>query len=541
MKPIKLKMKGFMTFNEKTEIDFSAFGSSGLFLITGDTGAGKSTIFDAICYALFGKVSGNIRSGLNPVSDFLKEGEECFVELEFMHKNKSYIVKRNPDYMGRKAKRIGIISKNATLSFDGQKLSGNRQVTAKITEILGVDRNQFKQIAMLAQGEFMELLNASGDEREVILRKIFNTYLYDDFKNRLKKLRDDYLNQCRENDLKLIQSLKSADLDKTDLGFDDFKSWIKDGCDVNNAEIIISFISEINKSDLEKLSEIKTLRKKLDLKHKKAELELSYAQEDNKSFNELNKLKDERDKLDIEKISAQKKENKLSLIIKAKDAMPFYQSYIKEKNKLKDIITETEKNKLLLNKLRDDEKTAAALFEKSQQKRPEAERLSAEILKQKDTLADYDELEKLNSVLKERCNEKIDIEKNYKIIEDGINLLSGRLEAANEKASNLKITDADLEVIKNKYDNKIIYKNDLNELINTLNNIKNNKKIIQELEQDFIKAEKNYQLSLKQYEKSRLLFLSAQAGIMAKNLKDGEKCPVCGSVSHPENATKFSK
>ena len=174
MKPIKLTMSAFGPYREETVIDFEKLGKSGLFLVTGDTGAGKTTVFDAISFALFNDVSGSNRPIASLRSDF-STLEDTYVELVFEHKGKIYTVRRTPAYERPKTRGDGI-TKNiaeAYLSYDDKVITKISNVNEKIIEIIGINSKQFKQIAMLAQGEFINVLFAKSEDRTEVFRKIF--------------------------------------------------------------------------------------------------------------------------------------------------------------------------------------------------------------------------------------------------------------------------------------------------------------------------------------------------------------------------------
>ena len=193
-------MSAFGPYAGQIEIDFNKLGSKGLYLITGDTGAGKTTIFDAIVFALYGEASGDNRDRTMFRSKYAKPDTPTFVELEFENKGKQYRIRRNPDYL-RPAKRgDGETKENAdaTLTFFDGKLpiTKMKDVTAAVEEIIGLDKNQFTQIVMIAQGDFLKLLLAKTEDRRVIFRHIFHTMPYknlqDRLKERSKKLHDLY-------------------------------------------------------------------------------------------------------------------------------------------------------------------------------------------------------------------------------------------------------------------------------------------------------------------------------------------------------------
>lgn len=188
MRPLILTMSAFGPYAEKTVIPLENLGKSGLYLITGDTGAGKTTVFDAICFALFGEPSGKSRTSAMLRSTYAKPDCETYVELSFSHGDKEYFVRRNPEYQRPSQKGEGIIRKVADAEFylpDGSVITKVREVNKALQDLLGLNKEQFTQISMLAQGEFRKLLDADTKTRQDIFRELFNTEFYQTLQNKL--------------------------------------------------------------------------------------------------------------------------------------------------------------------------------------------------------------------------------------------------------------------------------------------------------------------------------------------------------------------
>ncbi len=200
MKPVKLIMSGFGPYADRTEINFDSFGGHGLYLITGDTGAGKTTIFDAIVFALYGEASGDVRKPDMFRSKYAGDDIRTYVEFTFLYNGKEYGIKRNPEYERPKGRGSGYTTQKAEAEFfypDGRPpVTKAKDVSRAVTELLGLDRRQFTQIAMIAQGDFQKLLLAGTEERGKIFRQIFNTGLYqslqEGLKAEVKQRKDEY-------------------------------------------------------------------------------------------------------------------------------------------------------------------------------------------------------------------------------------------------------------------------------------------------------------------------------------------------------------
>lgn len=221
MKPLKVVMSAFCPYAGRTELDLSAFGGQGLFLITGDTGAGKTTIFDAVAFALFGEASGCTRTADTLRSDFAEPNTKTYVELTFLHKDKIYFITRNPRYERPKKSGDGVTIENsdATLQLpDGDVITGYRDVTAKIVELLGINYRQFKQIAMIAQGEFLQLLLADSKERGDIFRRVFNTDLYQTTQRLLKDSEHESKKRCESIEQSILQYISGIACPESEQG-----------------------------------------------------------------------------------------------------------------------------------------------------------------------------------------------------------------------------------------------------------------------------------------------------------------------------------
>lgn len=199
MRPLILKMSAFGPYAGEETVDMRLLGEHGLYLITGDTGAGKTTVFDAITFALYGEASGSQRESDMFRSKYAAAGTPTFVELEFLYRGQTYTVRRNPEYERPSKKGSGMTTEKADAFLrypDGKIVTRIKEVTKAVTELTGLDRNQFTQIAMIAQGDFLKLLLAKTEERSRIFREIFDTGLYQTLQERLKtesgKLRAQY-------------------------------------------------------------------------------------------------------------------------------------------------------------------------------------------------------------------------------------------------------------------------------------------------------------------------------------------------------------
>ena len=224
MRPLKLTMSAFGPYGGAVTLPLSELGERGLYLITGDTGAGKTTIFDAICFALYGEASGSARQPDMLRSNYAKPGQPTFVELTFLCRGREYTVRRAPEYERPKERGTGftVQKAEALLRFpdDRQPLTRWKEVTAAVTELLGLDRSQFSQIAMIAQGDFLRLLQAKTEDRIKIFREIFQTGRFRQFQERVKEesraLADSYGKMTQQYET-LLKSASGGEMPPEDL------------------------------------------------------------------------------------------------------------------------------------------------------------------------------------------------------------------------------------------------------------------------------------------------------------------------------------
>lgn len=210
MRPIRLELSAFGPYAGRTVVDFDKLGKSGIYLITGDTGAGKTTIFDGITYALYGEASGETRDSGMFRSKYAAPETPTEVSLTFLYRGKKYNVRRNPEYERPKKTGQGVTTQTAGVELtlpDGKVVNKNREVRDKIQEILGIDRSQFTQIAMIAQGDFLKLLLADTRDRQAIFREIFETKYYQIFQDRLRKESSDLDSKCAARKSSILQYL----------------------------------------------------------------------------------------------------------------------------------------------------------------------------------------------------------------------------------------------------------------------------------------------------------------------------------------------
>lgn len=484
MRPLKLKISAFGPYSGTTEFDFTKLGTGGLYLITGDTGAGKTTIFDAITYALYGETSGSNREVSMLRSKYADESTPTEVELTFSYRDKEYMVKRNPEYEKPKSRGEGTTKQvaNAEIVYpDGKVITRIKDVDNAVREIIGINKEQFCQIAMIAQGDFLKLLLASTKERMEIFRHIFKTERFADLQERLKRESGKLSDECDATKRSIKQYI--------------------DGivCDEDNTDFIE--VSKAKNGDLTIEDTISILEKII---------------ADDK--NEEVKLSEEQEKL-------QKDLDAIKLIITNANEIISAKKDLEENEKVSK--AEESKQAELSEKLKEENA-----------KQPEVKALNEKVAKIKALLPDYDELQ-ANQSLFNKNKQFIDnsVEAIEKLKAD-ISDIEKEIESLSEESKALDKAGEEKLKLENE-------KRNLKENADKLNSLKLKLIGLEKAQTDYDFALKDYKLKQAKAEQTdnefkvlNVAYLNAQAGILADTLKDDMPCPVCGSVNHPNIAIK---
>lgn len=482
MRPTRLVMSAFGPYAGVCEIDMEQLGEQGLYLITGDTGAGKTTIFDAICFALFGDASGSSRETSMFRSKYADADTATFVELEFTHGGKEYYIKRNPEYM-RPAKRGEGLKKelpNAELRMpDGSIVSKVKDVNTQVVEILGIGREQFSQIAMLAQGDFLKLLLADTKERQVIFRDLFKTGLYQTLQFRLEDERKKLFGKVADSKRSMEQYVSGLECDEDSVLLTDVEK-AKAGklTYADLIELMDSLIEADKEAAKAMLQQITVMDKELEEVDKK----IGKANDIIKNRQALEAALIEEKTLDE---AADKVKERLQ---NAEEALKQKDELLKESTAIEAVIASFDKYEAIAENVSQCSESLA------------------------DATAQLMQLQKDSSEIAEKkaaCKDKLDSLKNAG--ENKIRLL-GKSEAIERKSKDI----GDIEKSFVQYDR--------------------DKKKLDKLQAIYVANDKDFQEKNAVYEHMNKAYLDGQAGILARGLEEGKPCPVCGALSHPTPA-----
>lgn len=483
MRPLKLKISAFGPYSGTTEIDFEKIGRSGLYLITGDTGAGKTTIFDAISYALFGYASGDSRKESMLRSKYADDSVKTEVELDFSYNNKLYHIRRNPAYMRKSKKGDKMTSEKAAVELilpgDSSPLTKIKETNEKIVEILGVNREQFSQIAMIAQGDFKRFLDADTKTRSGIFREIFNTGLYLTLEDKLKDEAKKAYGKVRDAKISMrsfIEGIKCDDEDSRSIDLEHAKS------DEMPFDEVLELIEKIIETD-EKI---------------KGKLQ----KEEDGYIKEYTKL-----------------EKKISEI----------EQLEKKKTVHSDLIKTLEENNESLEKY---ENKLSELNEKKE----EIEDIKEEIIKQRQELVKYKEYDDKKALNDKHLSELKEGSDKRDRLNISVKKLKEEIESDDRVLSQLKDVDSELEKKKSERRETEIKINEKNEIILSIKDISDEEDAYKSSQEKYIEARDRAHFDKDFYERMNRRYLDEQAGILAKDLTDGMPCPVCGSREHPRKA-----
>ncbi|GHV29259.1 nuclease SbcCD subunit C [Clostridia bacterium] len=500
MVPLTLKISAFGPFAKEVFLDFSKIQEN-IFLITGSTGAGKTSLFDAISFALFGKASGNSRTPDNLKSDFASEADVCFVEFCFRLKDDIFKVRRDAPYVKTTAKgTTRTISAKASLTLpNGEILTGVDAVNARIEEVLRLNELQFKQIVMLPQGEFKRLLEAKSDEKQLIFRRVFGTEIFADFTNKLgEKSRE--LEQHIITSQNLI-SMRLKDLPSR-LGSQEFWGNKEENFEVNAVlEQLGNWISQSR----EELSKLKTTVKKLEEEKNKALIHMERAQIISNKIRERRELEESLKKLEQESAGFASLRQKLVLIAAAKELKSDYFLLKEKRSQLKQITFEISEEEVKLGQHSEKLKQLEEKLEKLKKDKIDPVQANKQILKLENMLENIEKTEALR-------NDLFHKEKALKALK----LRQKAIDLGKEKLKNHQ---------------------KLKDLTDQIKSIK--------LTLELTKRQKALSLSWGQQKEVYLAlynkFLEDQAGFLASKLETGKPCPVCGSEDHPQKASVNGK
>lgn len=542
MKPIKLTMKAFGSYADEAIIDFTKF-NSGLYWITGDTGAGKTTIFDAIVFALYGEASGTNRKESMFHSDYVSKKVPTEVTLIFEHSGKSFEVYRKISYSKKRGTENLYeteIYKAVLKEQEKEPIENKTRVNKRVEEIVGLNAEQFRKIVMLAQGEFQEFLKADSKKRSEILAKLFDSSRYRSFQERISEAAK--ILKSKENENKnLVRNLK-----------DNFK--MPADCDSEQAALfspdhpqLVENLELLVKQDEEQLESLKIKKNKT----KAARETLSSKKESSVYRNErLRILEKSREKEkglseQADEINSQKTEYLI-----AEKAVRRIMPLVTEKSRcaenLDKLNLKIEKLQTELTDIEEDKKNAEDAVRKNEPLKDKIENLKSDIKMIENTFSKYDELASEEKNLKNAESDFKQLETKLELNQKSMAEISEKLEETAVILAELEGIDVEVERAEQKYNEAKSLVNELDELQKEVGNLLEKQSVIEQTEKQLIDKTKSASEKSDYYNILYKKFISGQAGVLAKELteeidKNGEgECPVCYSKFDKSHSHHFA-
>lgn len=572
MKPTKLVMQAFGTYAEQTEIDFTQFEEKGLFLICGDTGAGKTTIFDAISYALYGEASGSYRDTKNLKSEYVDKKVESFVDFYFTHQGKDYHVCRKPSFKytnrngkpDEQAEKVTFYQPDGTTLEGAKNVDGTKEKPGAIPQLLNMDAGQFMQVAMIAQGEFWKLLNAKTNERTEILRTIFQTDAYKKLELKLKNRMDVSFAARKEREQSISQSFREVKVEPAeisegisgilaeDLAEDseeqprsvvqricDLQEKLQDSKAVWNIEEMLTLLQAVIGEDTEKAKQKETVLAQAEEELQKLQGTLVSAKDNNAILERYARTKEEREVLESQKGLFEERRIQLDrtkqATYKVKPEYDAWSAKEHEWERTKQLITDGAQT---LADCQTRAGMADAKVKETEALRPEAEQCQKIVDKVREEEPRYKEREMLQHELGQIQLQLATQEQQEAALVTAEQMLQKRIGELQEQQAVWKEEPQQLAQAQAAHD-KLLDSQKKTESIakNLIPAWRRKQQELEEAQREYRKNQDAYESAKEAFTHADRLYRANLVGILASDLAEGDPCPVCGATHHEKLAT----
>lgn len=539
MRPIKLTMTAFGPYAGTAEVDFSRFGEKGLFLITGDTGAGKTTIFDGISYALYGETSGSVRDPETMRSGFASPDTETSVVLVFRYRGGVYTVTRSPRYDRPKRRGEGLSTHPATAELllpDGSVITSVRGVNEKLYEIIGLTAQQFSQVAMIAQGDFQKLLLAESKERQKIFTTLFATGNFAQFTEKLRASES----QARENKEKLTREIllqrEQINLPDSVRGRVSDEEWQQLTGTPYRWEELSALLSDAITADGEAEGQLRAQMEKSGAVRAGLSAAIQSGQELNKQLSQLDAVNRELTLQQVRTPEMERTDAQLRLAEQAEKVRPKADELLKIQKRMRDFALAAEQDEKLLREGEKRRTLAEAALKMAEEKEPLRQKLTGELRMLEAARPRYERLYSLSSVRGQM------IDRQAELLRLGDRLKTG-LEQEKKRLAGLRASEGELRAAPAKLAEKRGELAGANQLLTRIGQMQGAMREYKSGLRDLARIQSIAKADLVHWNRMqetlttvRTAFMAHQAGFLASSLTDGQPCPVCGSIHHPSPA-----
>lgn len=546
MRPLKLVMQAFGSYGNRTEIDFEK-PDQNLFLITGNTGSGKTTIFDAIVFALYGEASSNAnkKNGAELQSQFVEIGTEPFVSLTFSEKNGTeidlYTVKRIPRHVRPLKRGSGekMVSEEVSLTMpDGSEYPA-KETDAKLMEIVGLTKEQFMQVAMIAQGEFMELLRAKSDDKKMIFRKLFHTGLYEEIKNEFavrKKEKQAEIDQIRMRCIAEISRTELPEGLEQTAFLKEKKKELEKSKDFS-VTVLEQFLEKLELLCEELSKRTKEAKKIVQKRSQERDHARDAAAKASQLLKSFVQLEDAEKTLQSLKEQEEAITERQELAVRVEDAWELqavYQRLLDCKKMLEKLRSDLQEQTEQLPNLMEDTKLCIQNTKDAKHQQEEEVAAFTKVEeKVKKAMEVFTKMEAAGQDVIQKEKAVQNAEEKERALKAKKEQLEKQQEAWRERSQQLAQSEKNLALWQAKQKDFGLLETEFSRAEQTEKEYKTQKQTTEKRRLAYRAASLEFEEKNAVYEQKRKIFLNAQAGFLAQELKEGCPCPVCGSTEHP--------
>lgn len=540
MKPLRLTMSAFGPYVESAVIDFTRLGANGLYLISGETGSGKTTIFDAISFALYGEASGRERTGIMLRSDFARSDARTYVRLEFEYKGLVYLIERNPEYERPKARGGGTTKETAGAELvfpDGSSLSGMNAVSKRVEELLGINRDQFSQIVMIAQGDFLRLLLSDTRDRSAILRKIFDTGRFRDFQDELKRRMLEHRRGLDGEIRSFYQYAGNINYEEAFPSAEKIARWMESP-EAHKRRELLDALEELLADEESSLAEGITLFAAAQAELTGLAAEAALMRDMNKRLEELALKKEEYSGIRQREPEFDEKSGRLLKGLAALNGVRPAEELLNNANRAINEMTDAAETARSDEKARLDACSKAELsLKEALAGEPARDRLRAEISRIGEHMGKYQELAALGRAVQLSSKNLEECESSALALTKEKTGREKLRADASEEMGRLAGIDVIIERLERERIENGGKTASIHELEKTVLELDAKTEGFRVLQRRFVEAGDIFMALDAEFRRLERAFLAEQAGLLAASLRDNAPCPVCGSTEHPSPAS----